>query len=256
MRLLLLFLFSPSLSFAVVECPEGATRLEVSMPTDGSVVEFCQKNFMGKLLKHGPYKKTSPDGIVLEEKYFTQGELGRRAIPKKMVKKEEDPCKVFKRDITRFLNPVSNKEEGTHRRVVTNKDLCPGYPRERLMFIVMGKSFNMTWKFKKKCFAKGTLRWIADKKGHARFETVPPFTVDSIEFDYLMTRTGSGNTRGFILKVTNGVMKKKGKEGQVKFSFEQSVEANIIDLKTSRGREGVFSKEPTVNVTEAFGRKC
>lgn len=256
MRLLLFLFILPSLTFAKVECPEGATRLEVTLPTDGSVVEFCQKNFMGKLLKHGPYKKTTADGVVLEESYYTEGQLGREAPVKKVTKKEENPCKVFKRDITRFLNPVSNKEEGTHRRVVTNKELCAGYPRERLMFIVTGAPFNMTWKFKKKCFAKGTLKWIADKKSHARFDTVPPFTVDSIEFDYLMTRNGSGNTKGFILKVTNGVMKKKGKEGQVKFSFEQSVNANLIDLKTSRGREGLFTEEPTVKVTEAFGRKC
>ncbi len=254
-----LFYFSSALA---LECPPTTTLVSLELPSSGDKLEFCQKNFNGKLLKHGPYKRTSASGVVTENKYYTQGELGKHP-PKKVVQKKKvnTECADFKKAIEWVLNPVEAKatEEGdhkTHRRVVRDRRLCRGYPRERLNFVMKGIPFNMTWKYKEKCHIQGTLKLKEDVPLKANYMTRPPFLVDRIKFDYTLKRSKEGSNYSVLITATNGEMTKEGRSGKVEFSFSQRTSVNIIDLRSSGGREGVYSDKPDVKITRAFENSC
>lgn len=243
-------------------CPKDTTLVSLELPSSGDKLEFCQRNFNGKLLKHGPYKRTSAAGIVLEDKYYIQGELGKKPLKKIAPKKKENSeCAEFKKYIMWALNPdMANKTEKvthkTHRKIINDPRLCRGYPRQRLNFIIKGNPFNSVWKYREKCHIKGKFKYKEGVKLKAKFKTRPPFLVDTIDFDYTLKRSQEGTSYSVTLDVTNGRMTKEGREGSVDFSFSQKSTVNLIDLRNSGGREGVYSEEPNVKITKAFKESC
>ncbi len=255
-----LLFFTTQASFAL-KCPESTTLVALELPSSGDKLEFCQKNFDGEILKHGPYKRTSADGVVLEDKYFTRGELGKHPIKKVVPKKSNNECEEMKKMIKWALNPtMANKTEEheykTHRRITTDPRLCRGYPRKRLNFIIKGIPFNNVWKFKEKCHIEGVMKLKEGISLHAKYKTRPPFLVDTIEFDYLLKRFHENNSYSLVIEATNGKMTKAGRTGSIDFSFTQKFSINLADLKSSGGREGTYSEEPIVTITKAFDQSC
>lgn len=245
-----------------VICDDDSTLVAFDNPANGSKISFCQKKINGQLIKHGEYKETSSKGDISTHILYENNQISRDILKDGPVKKKKESKSNTEKELEALYAFTFQKAfdfaANQKKELVINeadRGQCIVIPRDRMNFLLRGKAFIETRKFRKRCFLQGSVHYAFNKNIKVNYEVKNLFNYNKLKYNLFIKRVKNKSGEIYITStIKEARFTNQTDNKTVDFVATMKFKILLQDVMVSRGRKGLYVESGTFKVTAFNGK--